>query len=201
MANVDVSMQNNPRLMAKPSTFSVEDTYWGYVIRSGRGPSLSVMLLQLLSFFFGACFLTAAIGMLLMPVLAFDGDIGAFRLGAATIFAAIAIYLLWFASRGTRAEIHVDNSVGEIREVICNRAGKPTVIGTYGFDTIGGVFLEPREDSRLSALVLRYRSTMQSVTVAEGTEAQLLNLRNRLGQDLMLVPATLAAQEAAAAAA
>ncbi|PUB13147.1 hypothetical protein [Yoonia sediminilitoris] len=187
MSNANVSV-NRRQQLAKPSTFSVEDTYWGYIVRSGRGPSLGVMASQAVSFFLGACFLTACFSILLLPTLMFDGDIGVFRVGAATLFGTIAIYLLWFASRGSRTELHVDNSVGEIREVICNRAGKPTTIGCYGFDAIGGVFLDYNERIGMHSLVLRYRNTVQTVPVAEGTEAQLIGLRDRLGQDLMVVP-------------
>jgi hypothetical protein len=191
MANANVSVPTNNQRLARPSSFEVEDTYWGYVVRSGRGPSLGVVISQIVSFFFGACFLTAGFGILLMPAMMFDGDVGVFRIGAATLFAAVAAYLLWFASRGSRSELHVDNSVGEIREVICNRAGKPTTVACYGFDTIGGVFLDYNEETGKSNLVLRYRNTVQTVPVAEGTEAQLIGLRDRLGHDLMVVPETL----------
>lgn len=191
MSNVNVSVDMKQQL-AKPSTFAVEDTYWGYIVRSGRGPSLGVMVSQATSFFLGACFLTASFSILLLPTLMFDGDVGVFRVGAATLFGAVACYLLWFASRGTRTELHVDNSVGEIREVICNRAGKPTTVGCYGFDAIGGVFLDFNENIGMHSLVLRYRNTVQTVPVAEGTEAQLIGLRDRLGQDLMVVPQALA---------
>ena len=61
----------------------------------------------------------------------------------------------------------------------------------YGFDTIGGVFLDYNEETGKSNLVLRYRNTVQTVPVAEGTEAQLIGLRDRLGHDLMVVPETL----------
>jgi len=171
--------------MAKPSTFSVEDTYWGYMVRSGRGPSIGVAAGQALSFFFGVCLLTSALGILILPTLFFDGELGAMRIGSAALFGAMAAYLLWFASRGTRAEVHVDTSLGEIREVICNRAGRPTTVGAYSFDAIGGVYLEEHPTRGLSQIVLRYQNTQHDVSVAEGTEAQLLPLRDRLAHDLL----------------
>lgn len=171
--------------MAKPSTFNVEDTYWGYKIRSGRGPSFGVALGQAASFFFGVCFLTAAIGILALPTLFFDGELGAMRIGSAALFGAMAAYLLWFASRGTRTEVHVDTSLGEVREVICNRAGRPTTVGSYGFDMIGGVMLEQDSARDTSQLVMQYQSSSQNVVVAEGTDAQLVSLRDRLAQDLL----------------
>ena len=188
MTDVNIPTQNGPQHLAKPSSFSMEETYWGYIVRSGRGPALGVALAQAASFFLGACFLTAAVGILVLPTLIFDGDFGAFRIGASTLLGSVAIYLLWFASRGSQPELHVDTSVGEIREVISNRAGKPTTVGCYGFDTIGGVFLEEKEGSDIASLVLRYRNTVQTVHVADGTEAQLISLRDQLARDLMVEP-------------
>ncbi|MEJ6402311.1 hypothetical protein [Yoonia sp. 2307UL14-13] len=191
MSDTNVSVQGEPYRFAKTSTFEVEDTYWGYIVRSKRGPSLGVIVSQAVSYFLGACFLTACFGILMLPTMMFDGDLGVMRIGAATLMGAVAAYLLWFASRGTRAELHVDNSIGEIREVIRNRAGRPTTVGCYGFDSIGGVFMDNDEETGLSTLVLRYRNTVQTVPVAEGSEAQLISLRDRLGNDLMVVPQTL----------
>ncbi|MDX8352234.1 hypothetical protein [Cognatiyoonia sp. IB215182] len=190
MADMQASVVGFQDQLAKPSSFSVEDTFWGYIVRSGKGPSLGVAIAQAVSFFFGVCLLTAAAGILILPALFFDGGIGTMRLGAAAMFGGFAAYLLWFASRGTQAEVHVDTSVGELREVICNRAGKPTTVGSYGFDTISGVHLDTDEASNKAVLSLRYRNTSQSVMVAEGTEAQLVGLRDRLASDLMVTPTT-----------
>lgn len=190
MSDLNASGQRDAAAFARPSGFSVEDIYWGYIVKSGRRPPIGVVVAQALSFFFGACFLTAGIGILMMPTLMFDGDLGPMRIGSAVLFGAVSVYLLWFASRGSQPELHIDTSVGEIREVICNRAGRPTTVGCYGFDTIGGVFMEQHPTENTASLVLRYRNTAQTVSVAEGIEAQLIPLRDRLGQDLMLEPKT-----------
>ena len=190
MSDLNASERAGSASLARPSAFSVEDVYWGYIVKSGRRAGLGILIAQFASFFLGACFLTAAIGILLMPTLMFDGDLGPMRTGAAVLFGAVAAYLLWFASRGSQPELHVDTSVGEIREVICNRAGRPTTVGCYGFDTIGGVFMEQHPTENTATLVLRYRNTAQTVCVAEGLEAQLIPLRDRLGQDLMITPKT-----------
>ncbi|KJZ20342.1 hypothetical protein TW80_05920 [Loktanella sp. S4079] len=172
--------------IAKSSSFSVEDTFWGYQIKSGRSPALGVVLAQILSYLFGASFMIAAVSILAMPVLFFDGNIGVIRIMASVLFGAVGFYLLWFASRGSQAEVHIDTSVGEIREVITNRAGRPTTIGAYGFDAISSVGIEPQSESAVAALVLEYRDSGQRVSVAEGIEAQLVPLRDRLAQDLMV---------------
>lgn len=186
MSDMTASVAGIQDGLAKPSSFVVEDIYWGYIIRSGLGPSLGVALAQAVCFFFGVCLLTAAAGLLVLPALFFDGDLSTMRIGSAALFGAFAVYLLWFASRGTQAEVHVDTSVGEVREVICNRAGNPTTVGCFGFDTIGGVYLDQSENGKTAVLSLRYRNTSQTVTVAEGSEAQLISLRDRLANDLMV---------------
>ena len=191
MSDVHASVIGIQDNLAKPSSYLVEDIYWGYIIRSGKGPSMGVALAQAVCFFFGVCLLTAAAGILVLPTLFFDGGFGTMRIGSAALFGAFAGYLLWFASRGTQAEVHVDTSTGEIREVICNRAGKPTTVSAFGFETIGGVFLNADPKSGIHVLSLRYRNTAQTVTVAEGTEAQLIALRNRLAHDLMITPSAI----------
>lgn len=186
MTELNTSGETGQTFIAKPSGFSVEETYWGYIVRSGRRPGTAVMLAQGVSFFFGACLLSAAIGILLLPTSMFDGGLGAIRMGAAVLFAAVALYLLWFASRGSVPELHVDTSVAEIREVLVNRVGRPSTVGCYGFDSIGGIFMEEDIETGMATLILRYRNTAQTVFVAEGTVAQLIPLRDRLGRDLMV---------------
>lgn len=177
------------RSVANPP-FSVVDTDWGYIVRPDPRPSLGIVLAQALSFLVGAGLLTAAIGTVLFAPEMFTGDLGPMRIGAAVLFGAGAIYLLWFASRGTQPELHVDTSVGEIREVIQNRIGWPTTVGCYGFDAIGGVFMDQNPTNDNATLTLRYRNTAQTLCVAEGRDAQLVALRDRLGRDLMIEPKT-----------
>lgn len=186
MADLNASDQTGQTFTTKSAGLSVEDIYWGYIIRSGRRPGTAIMLAQGVSFFFGACLLSAAVGMLLLPTSMFDAGLGTMRMGAAVLFAAIALYLLWFASRGSVPELHVDTSTGEIREVIVNRVGRPSTVGCYGFDSIGGIFMEEDTETGMATLILRYRNTAQTVFVAEGTVAQLIPLRDRLGRDLMV---------------
>lgn len=182
--------------IARTSPFGVEDVFWGYKIRSGTGAPFSVMIGQALCFFFGVCLLTATFGVLVLPTLFFDGDAGIMRVGAAVLMGAAAFYLLWFASRGNQAELHVDTRMNEIREVVCNRSGKPTTVASYTFEEIGGIFLEADEDTGQTILLLGYMDTRQTIAVATGTEAQLLPLRDRLAHDLLGATAMLSPEAA-----
>jgi len=179
--------------IARTSPFEVEEIFWGYKIRSGSGAPFSVMFGQAVCFFLGVCLMTATFGVLVLPTLFFDGDAGFMRAGAAVLMGASAFYLLWFASRGTQSEVHVDTQQNEIREVVCNRSGKPTIVASYAFEDIGGVFLDIDESSGQSYLSLGYSDTAQTIAVATGTEAQLLPLRDRLARDLLDMTAVEAA--------
>jgi len=173
---------------APSSQFEIDETYWGYIIRSKDGPGLSIVLLQGLAMFFGACMLAVAAGLMIVPQM-MTGSLDLTMRGmAAVFFTAAAVFLLWFGTRGVETELQIDNTLGEVREVLRNRSGKSTLVGRYGFDAIGGVFLD-RNAGRLkgeAALMLRYRNTTQVLPVARGSVAALEALRNRLGQDMIL---------------
>jgi len=82
--------------------FSVEDAYWGYIIRSNKGESLGFVVLQSVSFLLGAGALIAALGMIALSPLVFGAALTPFRLMAAVLLGAGAAYLLWFAHRHQR---------------------------------------------------------------------------------------------------
>ncbi len=187
MPNVVGSLTIDAELAPRKQTFQVAETYWGYIIRKMDGPNIAMIVLQSLSMFFGASFLAAALGLLLLPdVVAGSVDL-VMRAVAALIFFGLAAYLLWFASRGTESEVQIDNALGEVREVVRNRAGKSTLVGRYGFDSIGGVFIDRANSSgNFATLVLRYRNTAQTLGVVRGEVDQLEPLRDRLGKDLMM---------------
>ena len=169
--------------------FAVDETYWGYIVRSTEPVPMSVVLLQGLAWLIGIACVVATFGLWLMPTNMTHGGIVGMKLGATVITALSAMLCLWFASRGTESEIQVDTRLGEVREVVRNRAGKATLIGRYGFDAIGGVFIDRASASvARGALVLRYRNTAQTLEVATGEMTGLAALRDRLGRDLMVLP-------------
>lgn len=171
--------------IARATPFAIEEVFWGYKVRPRTGAPFSVMFGQALCFFFGVCLMTAALGVLVLPALFFDSGAGIMRIGAATLMGAAGGYLLWFASRGAVAELHINTRLKEIREVVCNRSSKSTTVAAYTFDDIGGIFLEPDQETGQVHLLLGYLDTRQTIAVATGTEAQLLALRDRLVRDLL----------------
>jgi hypothetical protein len=168
--------------------FEVEETYWGYTIHSKERAPLWLTFSQAVSWVLGVLFAIGALGMWALPGNGLAADMIGFKMGASIPLAGVSLLMLWYSSRGSRVEVQIDTTRGEVREVLRNRAGRMTILGLYGFDSIGGVFLE-RSEARLSGqvqLVLRYRNTAQVLRVARGSEPMLQGLRDRLGRDLMV---------------
>ena len=180
--------------------FVVEDTYWGYVVRCTEAEPIWVRIAQGAAWFAGICFAIAAVGLWAVPMTQFEAEILPMKLGATFVLSGIAVYLLWYASRGTHSELQVDTSQGEVREIVRNQAGRPTLLGRHGFDAIGGVLID-RSTLRQgrACLVLRYGNTAQFMPVAWGFEAELKALRDRMGHDLMIRPANPLRQTSAVA--
>lgn len=171
--------------------YQIDDTYWGYVVRTIEPPSLTLSVFQGLSWLAGIGFVVATAGLWLMPSSMTGPDVLGMKIGATAVALALSVFCLWFASRGTDSEIQIDTRMGEVREVVRNRTGRSTLVGRYGFDAIGSVFIDagPNADRRTmetGSLVLRYRNTAQTMHVATGTTARLALLRDRIGRDLML---------------
>ena len=179
-ASPDISSQS----ATVHATFSLDETYWGYIIRAEEPVPAGVTVAQWLSWILGASFAIAALGLWVLPQAMLSGDSLGLKIGASTVMAGFAILLLWFSSRGTEAELQIDTSLGEIREVTRNRAGRSTLLARYGFDSIGGVHVD-RSGPR-PRLVMRYGNTAQVVPVCAGSEDELSLLRNRLGRDVVL---------------
>lgn len=180
-----------PSVRAEAEMFAVDETYWGYIVRSTEPEQTGVFVMQSLAWLVGIGFVVASLGLWLMPASVMAGPVLGMKLGASVVTAAMAALCLWFASRGTQVEIQIDTRLGEVREVIRNKAGKASMVGRYGFDSIGGVYIDRAAKSRgLSAgnLVLRYRNTAQTLHVASGGVIGLAALRDRLGRDLMVLP-------------
>lgn len=175
------------------AVYVIDPAHWGYTVRSLAQVPLSLRAMQALCWLLGAGFLMAAIGMWVAPMMIVATPVIGFKVGATILCGAMAFFLMWFASRGVHSELQVDTALGELREVVRNRAGEPTLIGRYGFDAIGGVFLDRTDQyERLPEghawLMLRYRNTAQVLPVLKGPEAMLEPLRDRLGRDLMVEP-------------
>jgi len=172
---------------AKVQGFRIEDTFWGYIVHGDGSHNLVMVIAQLLAMLTGAFYLALSIAIFSMPKLALDQYGMAWRAGASVVFVILGGYLVWFASRGTVTEIQVDIQKGEVRRALRSRAGRTTVLGRYGLDSIGGVFVvRSKQKEGEASLVLRYRNTAKTLEIARGRPAALQRLKDRIGRDLIL---------------
>ena len=101
------------------------------------------------------------------------------------LLGAVAAYLLWFASRGTRTEIHIDTSIREIHQVIRNRAGRPTILQTHDFAQITDILTQRDDASGTALLVLQGNDTVLSICIAMASAPRLDALHDRLARDVI----------------
>lgn len=172
---------------AAPETFELEETYWGYVIRPRGVVPAGVVIARGMSWMIGICALLGAAGLWLVPEAVFpSSDPATGRIGASVLLVGVAGLLLWLSTRGAAPELQVDRRLGELREVLRNRAGQPRLVARYAFAEIGSVHLDRAQMKPGQVrLVLRYGNTAQTFPVAAGPEARLTGLRDRLGQDIL----------------
>lgn len=163
----------------------VTEVYWGYVL-TAKDQSRSLHdVLQAFSLFGGICLLFVAAAMWLNPGAVISGEVLVFKLGTSGAMAAAGGLFVHFATRGTYTELQVDVSQSEIREVIRNRRGAPTLLGRYAFGAVDSVYLDRSAHGEPARLVMRYRNSGQLIEIARGEAASLEVLRDRLGRDIL----------------
>jgi len=173
----------------------VEETHWGYIVRSTEATPIALVAAQVASWGIGVSLVVAAGAMWVMPAGPGRAEAPGMSIALSVLMLGVGALCLWYASRGVTSELQVDTKLGEVREVVRNRAGRPTPIGRYGFDAIGGVYIDVaakgarRERDARGALVLRYRNTAQTLHVARGDLGTLAPLRDRIGRDLLVMRA------------
>jgi hypothetical protein len=164
----------------------VTEAFWGYRIAGRRAP-IWLVGMQGLCWLTGIVLGVAAIGIWAVPGAGTGAGFLGFKLGASVPLGALAVLLLWHASRGTALGVEVDLRMGEVREVLSNRAGRSAVLSRHGFDAVSGVTLERRAGrGDVAVLVLRLREGAEALVVARGSEVMLAGLLERLGRDLMV---------------
>ncbi|MEL7213387.1 MAG: hypothetical protein AAGK92_12040 [Pseudomonadota bacterium] len=166
--------------------FQIDETHWGYIVRSVDEADAPILLRQALSWFVGTSLVVAIIGLWAMPGAMFDGETLVIKLGLSGIFAAFAGLCFWLSARGVRTEVQFDLARNEIRSVACDRKGVVTLLDRLTFDDVGSVFLNRSQHGTGQAkLVLRLGCSPHLLDVAHGQEEALTVLRDRIGTDLL----------------
>ena len=172
-----------PRPAETVQSHQVEDVYWGYIVRDRSRAPVGLILGQVVAVVAGLGLIALAAGLWSTP--AAGQTVLGMRIAATVVLLGLAALFGWFASRGTQSELQVDLRQGEVREVVRNRAGSPTLLARYGFDALGGVFIQRGQVGGRACLTVRIGNTAQLLPVAVGHEAHLAPLRDRIGRDLL----------------
>lgn len=167
------------------TNLEVTEAYWGYVLRTKDTNRTLSDVLQAFSLFGGVCLLFVAAAMWLNPAAVVSGEVLVFKLGTSGAMAAAGGLFVHFATRGTYTELQVDVSLSEIREVVRNRSGAPTLLGRYAFNAVDSVYIDRSGANGQASLIMRYRNSAQLIEIANGDVEWLEGLRDRLGRDIL----------------
>ncbi len=166
--------------------FQIDETHWGYIVKSVEEADAPILLRQALSWFMGTSLMVAIVGLWAMPGAMFDGETLVIKLGLTAIFIAFAGLCFWLASRGVRTEVQFDLARNEIRSVARSRKGGVTLLDRLTFEDVGSVFLNRSQHGTGQAkLVLRLGCSPHLLDVAHGREDALTVLRDRIGTDML----------------
>ncbi|WP_375256317.1 hypothetical protein [Yoonia sp.] len=166
------------------ASFEIVRMDGGYALRPLMKVQWRILVGQFLSYLIGICFAVVALGTFLVPVLFFDGALTSLRIGAAGMSGAVAAYLLWFASRGTRSEVQIDFETELIRALIPHRGGAPTLLGVYPFSAFSALLHRPSGLAGLSDLALQPKDGGSALWLARAETAEIAALQSRLERDL-----------------
>lgn len=162
---------------------NVTEQFWGYAISPGEHVVDLGVLLRVALMLVGLGAALGALGVWLVPAMAF---IGHAVLGKAALSAALASLALMIFARtalGTRVTLQVDTVNGELRETVRAVTGKDVVLATYGFDTIAGI--ETRSTGEHAQILLETRDG-GLIPAGDGHQVMLPALVARLRGDLGL---------------
>ena len=184
MAMLDATPQRSlPMPPDEPACrVSVTGTWWGYVIRTERPVSSTSRLLTGLAGVFALGFALAGAALWIAPATVFEGPAILVKGAGSSLMALIALLLARLAAADAVVEMQVDLHRAEIREVSRREGDRARLLARYGFEEIGGLFIERAGEGRL---VARLGNTSQLIPLAEGAGPALERLRDRMGRDVM----------------
>jgi hypothetical protein len=162
----------------------IDETNWGYIIRESDAETRLRIAGSITGRFVGAILLMAAAGLWVLPDAIYGADLFGIKLAAMVMFSVLGGYLFWAGRNALRPEFRIDRLHGEIR--IGHRSGsgdfRPTA--RVDFADVVSVFLLRSKDTRPTRLFLRLVDLDTGLEVADGGEAAMERLKERLTADL-----------------
>ena len=143
---------------------------------------IAVLMRAMSGLFAGATFV-AALGVWLVPAMAFVATAFTAKMTISVLLMCVAFMLARVAARGTRVRIQVDTAVGELREVVDGSFGAGGVLAQYGLDAVEAVEIISSQVNRSFGQIQIRIKGIGPVPAGDGALSALTPLRNRIAQD------------------
>lgn len=163
---------------------SLDERRWGYILNAPGRSYLQMNMMQRVSVFVAAYLLSYTFSCLVAVATGLNTSVDILCVAASGLVGLLALPFIWFATRGTQAYIYINTYRNELREVVPNLIGKPTVLRRVPFRDIGGVRIDHGGAGERAVLLLRQGSQWRRVAILEGGRRGLTSLREKLAKDV-----------------
>ncbi len=186
-AQPQISEFTNPRTSTlKQPVFmraNVTEHFWGFEVRPNEQVlDVAVLMRAMTGFFAGTAFI-AALGVWLLPSMAFATAAFSSKLIVSGLLMFATVMLARVAARGTQVRVQFDTSTGELREVIDGAFGGGLVLSTHGLDAVEAVqVVESRENRGFGQVQVRVQG-VGVISAGDGAVSALSVLRDRIAND------------------
>lgn len=162
----------------------IEETDWGYIIRTQTTNTRFKVVASVTGRFFGAILLMAAAGLWVMPDSLYGGDLIGIKLAAMVMFSIFGGYFFWAGRDATLPEYRIDLKHREIRVGHRGHRDAFRQSGRVDFASVSSVFLLRSKDHRPTRLFLRLADLGTGLEIAAGNQQHMEVLKQRLTEDL-----------------
>ena len=171
------------RELAEPGNL-VDERRWGYILNAPGMTIAQLNIWQRLSVLVATYLLSFSLACLVPMFLGMMPHFDILCVAASVLMTLLAMPFAWYATRGSKAYIYVNTYQNELREVVPNMIGKPTVLRRIPFSEIGGVRVDHGGEGQRAVLLLWQGGSWRRVAVLEGGRGDLTSLREKLAKDV-----------------
>ncbi len=180
------SFVSTPPVLTKSDVFmrpNVTERFWGYEISPSEQVIDIAVLLRAMCGFTAVTTFIVAIGVWVMPMMAFSASAVTAKVMVSILLMCLAFVLARIAARGTRVRVQIDTAAGELREVVDGMFGADVVLAHYGFDSVEKIDVIPSRTNSTCGQVQILIKGVGVLPAGEGALVLLGALRSRLATD------------------
>ena len=170
-----------------PAGPRIVEENWGYAIGTGSVADGNTPIFQSLSGGAGLVAVTCAALIWVLPGAFMGEDVMMVKMVVSALMAVSGIFLLWYASTGTDAEIHVDLRKKLLRRMLRNQKGQAREVEHFNFNDFTAIRIgtDPH-NSGANGILLYHKDLKAHIPIVSGDEAVLEDLMERLRRDMAI---------------